>query len=164
MASSRTILESIVIRLRAKLKMTDVEYIDLKAVLEMMVVLFPGFSCRRVADRALHGANGMYNSDTDTIEIPNNVFLGMENRVPHFRFSVAHEIAHAVLKHEGVKFRTQKGRLTRRQTQVFGVMKGRRSNLPLYSLPRLTWPKSARPSKKFSANLGSVPMLLKFAR
>jgi Zn-dependent peptidase ImmA (M78 family) len=105
MASSRTILESIVIRLRAKLEMTDVEYIDIKAVLEMMVILFPGFSYRRVADSVLHGAKGMYNSDTDTIEIPNNVFLGMENRIPHFRFSVAHEIAHAVLRHEGVKFR-----------------------------------------------------------
>lgn len=107
MASSRTIeiLKSIVVRFREMLGIIDVEYIDLEAVLEIMVRLFPGFSYRCVPDDELHGAKGMYNSETDTMEIPNNVFLGMKNRIPHFRFSVAHEIAHAVLRHEGVRFR-----------------------------------------------------------
>src|SRR6266436_6879957 len=47
----------------------------------------------------------MYNHETGLMEIPNSVFLGMKNRIPRCRFSVAHEIAHVVLKHEGVRFR-----------------------------------------------------------
>jgi Zn-dependent peptidase ImmA (M78 family) len=107
MASSRSIemLESIVVQFRARLGMKDVEYIELESVLEKMVHLFPGFSYRCVPDNMLHGAKGMYSSETEVMEIPSNVFLGMKNRIPHFRFSVAHEIAHVILKHEGVRFR-----------------------------------------------------------
>jgi hypothetical protein len=107
MASSRTIevLETIVMQFRARLGMRDIDYIDLHTVLQKMVNLFPGFNYRRVPDNELHGAKGTYNSDTGLLDIPNNVFVGMEGKVPHFRFSVAHEIAHVVLKHEGVRFR-----------------------------------------------------------
>jgi Zn-dependent peptidase ImmA (M78 family) len=70
-----------------------------------MAQLLPGFGYRLVPDDALHGARGMYDPETELMDIPNNVFSGMQNGIPHFRFSVAHEIAHAVLRHEGVRFR-----------------------------------------------------------
>jgi Zn-dependent peptidase ImmA (M78 family) len=98
-------LELIVIQFRVRLGMKDVEYIELETVLEKMAHLFPGFSYRCVPDNKLRDAKGMYNPETELMEIPSNVFLGMKNRVPHSRFSVAHEIAHVVLKHEGVRFR-----------------------------------------------------------
>jgi Zn-dependent peptidase ImmA (M78 family) len=107
MASSRTpeVLELIVVQFRASLGMKDVEYIDLEAVLNKMTQLFPGFAYRQVPDDTLRGAKGMYDPETELMDIPNNVFSGMKNRIPHFCFSVAHEISHVVLKHEGVRFR-----------------------------------------------------------
>ena len=107
MASSRSIetQELIVIQFRTRLGMKDIEFIDLAAALEKMVHLFKGFSYRLVPDNKLHGANGMYNPETGLMEIPNSVFLGMKNRIPRCRFTVAHEIAHVALKHEGVRFR-----------------------------------------------------------
>jgi Zn-dependent peptidase ImmA (M78 family) len=47
----------------------------------------------------------MYDSRTDTMKIPNSIFWGMRNRIPYCRFSVAHEIAHAILGHGGIRFR-----------------------------------------------------------
>lgn len=107
MASSRNIeaLELIVVQFRKTLGINDVIYIDLKVVLEKMKVMFPGFTCQRVPDNDFHGAKGMYDPVTESMQIPDTVFSGMENRVPHHRLSVAHEIAHVVLNHDGLRFR-----------------------------------------------------------
>jgi hypothetical protein len=51
-------LEEIVLRFRAKLGMTDVEYIDLEAVLQAMVSLLPGFSYETIPDDQLRDAGG----------------------------------------------------------------------------------------------------------
>jgi hypothetical protein len=110
MASPRTIkeLEFIAIQFRNALGMTDVEYIDLTIVLEKMKDLFGGFNYQRVPAAKLHSSRGMYDPDTGLMEIPENVFAGMESGVSHHRFSVAHEISHVVLKHQGVRFRHAK--------------------------------------------------------
>jgi len=97
-------IKALVLRLRKALGMQDVRRLDLHLVLEKMRRLFPDFDYQIVEGGELGLREGFYDSATSKIALPEQVFSGLAT-VPRSRFTVAHEIGHWMLRHEGQRNR-----------------------------------------------------------
>lgn len=98
-------LKRLVLRLRQRLGLEDVFRLDMRVVLEKMKELFPNFHYERVRDSELKDGEGWYDASQSLLRIPDKTFNALNHHVPRAAFTVAHEIAHWALAHEGERFR-----------------------------------------------------------
>jgi Zn-dependent peptidase ImmA (M78 family) len=102
---TRDQLKQLVLQLRRKLGLDGVFRLDMEFVLEKMQEVFPDFAYKRVPDSELQDGEGLYDSAEFILRIPDRLFEALTRRSRRAHFTIAHEIAHWVLAHEGQRFR-----------------------------------------------------------
>jgi Zn-dependent peptidase ImmA (M78 family) len=62
----------------------------------------PSFKYGRVPDRDMPEAEAQWESDNSVLRMRESVFVGMQRSEPRARMTVAHELSHFILGHEGL--------------------------------------------------------------
>lgn len=92
--------------IRQKLGLEAQPHIDLMTVIQKLKGAFPGFGYKRVRDEELPDAEAQWDADRLTILIRESVFRGMQRNEARARMTVAHEISHFLLNHDGIRNRS----------------------------------------------------------
>jgi Zn-dependent peptidase ImmA (M78 family) len=72
----------------------------------------PAFQYSRVPDAKMPDAEAQWDSETYVLRMRESVFVGMQCGEPRARMSVAHELAHYLLRHEGLLNRAPNTRIS----------------------------------------------------
>ncbi|MBE0578877.1 ImmA/IrrE family metallo-endopeptidase [Devosia sp.] len=92
-------IEELVLRLRAHLGIPDDTLLDVLDTLRRMKIAGIISDYRRDEDHVLADAVAMWDDSTRTIVLSDALWEGLEHADPEIRFTVFHEIGHAVLGH-----------------------------------------------------------------
>lgn len=87
----------------------DDEPVDAMMLLARLAARYPEFSHQRVPDGALGEAQAQWDSQAKRLLIPESVFRAAERREGRALMTVAHEVGHALLGHDGNLDRTATG-------------------------------------------------------
>lgn len=74
---------------------------DMMTIISKLKHVDPSFKYRRVPDRDMPDAEASWNSKDTEISMRESVFVAMQRGEPRARMTVAHELSHYLLKHEG---------------------------------------------------------------
>lgn len=99
-------IEGIVRAFLRKIGLEDVRRPDLMTMIVKSKVAFPGLGYRRMPDADLPNKEAQWDSERMTLIMRESIFRGMNRQEPHARITVAHELAHFILGHEGVHNRS----------------------------------------------------------
>lgn len=91
---------------RRSLGVENQHRIDLMTVIVKLKGALPGFDYRRVPDNELPDAEAQWDSQRRTITMRESVFAGMQRHEARARMTVAHELSHLLLDHEGIRNRS----------------------------------------------------------
>jgi hypothetical protein len=74
---------------------------DLLTVIVKIKHIDPRFNYQRLPDKQMPASEAIWDSADRLVRIRESVFLGMNRNEPRARMTVAHELAHYILKHRG---------------------------------------------------------------
>jgi Zn-dependent peptidase ImmA (M78 family) len=86
-------------------KLGSAPHLDMMTLIVKTKEYLPSFNYLRVPDHEMSDAEGMYDPDTKLLTIPERVFCAMNNDNPRARFTITHEVSHALLGHTEIRFR-----------------------------------------------------------
>lgn len=92
--------------LRRSLGLEDVPIMDMMTVLCKLKHIYRGFNYSRVVDHEMPHEEAQWDAFGQVIRMRESVFCGMQRGESRARMTVAHEIAHLYLKHEGIRNRS----------------------------------------------------------
>lgn len=79
---------------------------DMMTVIQKTKRIFKRFAYRRVSDREMPNEEAQWDSQAAEMRIRESVFRAMQRSEARARMTIAHELAHFVLKHSGVRNRS----------------------------------------------------------
>jgi Zn-dependent peptidase ImmA (M78 family) len=79
---------------------------DMMTIIVKTKTAFPGFNYRRIPDSQMPDEEAQWNSDTLTVAMRESVFTAMQRSEPRARMTLAHELSHFLLGHEGLRNRS----------------------------------------------------------
>lgn len=94
---------------RRELGFRDNQGIDFMTLMTKLKARYPNFSYERVPDGALGEAEAQWDSATKRLLIPQAVFAAANRGEGRALMTVAHEVGHALLGHEGTLHRAPAG-------------------------------------------------------
>lgn len=94
---------------RRELGFRDDMGIDFLSLMAKLKARYPNFAYVRVLDGELGDAEAQWDSATKRLTIPESVFLAANSGDGRALMTVAHEVAHALLGHEGTLHRAPRG-------------------------------------------------------
>ncbi len=98
-------VKSEILKFMAATKLDGVRHLDMMTLIVKAKEYLPGFNYVRVPDHEMPDVEGMYNPDAKLLAIPERIFSDMNNDKPRARFTIAHEVSHAILGHAEIRFR-----------------------------------------------------------
>jgi Zn-dependent peptidase ImmA (M78 family) len=112
-------IEEVALDLRKKLKILDVFAPDLIELLEFKLKnILPKFRLIIVPDHALRNAEAEADCSENTIKVRQSVYEDASRMGARARTTLAHEIGHLVLKHEGIRPRSVTAAVTAEEVQA----------------------------------------------
>lgn len=75
---------------------------DIMTVISKLKHVVPSFGYRRVPDAEMPDADAQWSSDDFEVSMRESVFVGMQRGDPRARMTVAHELSHYLLGHQGL--------------------------------------------------------------
>ncbi len=98
-------VKSEILKFMMATKLGNAPHLDMMTLIVKAKEYLPGFNYLRVPDNEMPDALGMYDPNTNLLKIPERVFCAMNQDEPRARFTIAHEISHALLGHTEIRFR-----------------------------------------------------------
>lgn len=100
-------------QLRQAIGMDDLDWVDVRTLLDRIMDRLPGISLLLVEDSELPDPGGRWDANEKQLIYRKSVFesANKPNPVPRARWTVVHELMHAYLGHEGIRNRSAKGSL-----------------------------------------------------
>lgn len=99
---------------RRELGFRDERGIEFMALMARLKARYPNFSYERVPDGTLTEGEAEWDSERKRLRIPNSVFLAAVAGEGRALMTVAHEVGHALLGHEGTLHRAPAGNRSER--------------------------------------------------
>jgi Zn-dependent peptidase ImmA (M78 family) len=75
---------------------------DMMTLIVKMKEKYSEFDYLRVADEEMEGNEAQYDSSRKLLRLAESTFVAMQRNEARARFTVVHEIAHALLRHKGI--------------------------------------------------------------
>jgi hypothetical protein len=95
-------LEDIARKFLSRLGIEDLVRPDLMTVIVKIKHTNPAFNYARVPDRDMPDAEAQWDSDNYCLRMRESVFVAMQRGEPRARMTVAHELSHFILGHQGL--------------------------------------------------------------
>lgn len=99
-------LEELALRIRRSLNLEGQTHIDLMTVIQRLKTLRPGFGYIRVDNNAMPDAEGQWDAEQQLLKLRESTFQGMQAQRVRDRMTVAHELSHCFLAHNGIRNRS----------------------------------------------------------
>lgn len=94
---------------RRELGFRDDEAVDVTTLLTRLAARYPEFSCRCVPDGSLGAAEAQWDRQGKRLLVPDSVLRAAERGEGRALMTVAHEVGHALLGHDGTLSRAPAG-------------------------------------------------------
>ncbi|MGO4738957.1 ImmA/IrrE family metallo-endopeptidase [Bosea sp. 2KB_26] len=94
---------------RRELGFRDEQGIDFMILMARLKARYPNFAYERVPDGQLADTEAQWDSETKRLRIPELVFLAALRGESRALMTIAHEVGHALLGHEGILHRAPAG-------------------------------------------------------
>lgn len=91
---------------RTMLGIEYANYPDLLTVITKIKRINPAFNYKRVPDDCMPDAEASWDSDECVLSMRESIFVGIQRGETRSRFTVAHELAHYILGHQGHRNRS----------------------------------------------------------
>jgi Zn-dependent peptidase ImmA (M78 family) len=99
-------LEEIVRRFLRRLGLESKIHPDMMTLIVKTKRAFPGFNYKRIPDSQMPNEEAQWNSQTLTFVMRESVFMAMQRGEPRARMTLAHELSHFLLGHNGIRNRS----------------------------------------------------------